>query len=295
MAPIFAVEKGFGNKKRIFPGHSTITISQMRLFRFMSNLALDAPLVGASWWVLLDHWYPSPGSHWFIPAALASTVWFVYLLDRILDAGQTETLPAPLRKVFARNHPILMRGLLVLSLVLSLRFGLSLSPALLFQAALIAVATGVYFAGRRQIARHLPFPAKELLIGICFATSTGLPFGSWTQWQEIGAIGILASLCTLNCLSISRAEVEFDRISDPSAWFARSERPFPFRTVLFSTSSTTAILIWGGLHPIPGLALIGAAAALAAVARSRPNWSTCGQPLADAALWAPALAGAWIR
>lgn len=267
----------------------------MRLFRFMSNLALDAPLVAASWWILLDRWYPSSESHRLVPAALAATVWFVYLLDRILDARRVDSAPAPHRKEFAQAHPILMRSLLGLSLVLSLGLGVALPPIVLIQASLVAFATAIYFVGRRKIAGQLPFPAKEWLIGICFAASTGLPYGPWTQWQEVGGIGVLASLCTMNCLAISRMEVKYDRITDRSAWFARSDGPFPFLSFFTLVSLITLALLVGGLHPLPGLALIGATVALAWVVRSRMTGATCAQPLADAALWAPALVGVWIR
>lgn len=257
------------------------------------NLALDAPLVAASWWFVFAAGFGKPPD-WRVFFSLIPAVWAIYLFDRLCDAASlTDHLPA--RKQFARDHPILLRAMLGLALLWAGEAALFLPVPVWWQIGAIGAATGVYFFRNHW---EFPFnlvPAKEALIAFCFAAGVGLPFLKPVSGQMLGALGLFGILCFLNCLIISQGESSYDAATDPLAWFSKSERHFPFLPSFVGHFIASLILLSCGLPLIPGFCLLGSNILLFLIHFSTPKSCQPMVPaLCDAALWLPGAIGAFL-
>lgn len=252
----------------------------LRTLNVISNLALDAPLVATFWWLSFTVAFGEQ-IDWHICLALFPSVWAIYLLDRIFDAGnlQAET---PKRKTFANERRSWLKAMLILAVIWAGCFGLVVLRDIWLQVCVIASVTAGYFLICRWKARTVGLPMKEVLIGFCFAAGVGLPFELPFNWIKAGGLGVFGLLCWMNCLIISRAEAEYDRVDDPAAWFASGRRSFPFLMCFAINLVVTVMLLVSGIPVIIGAALVLAHFLLLPVLKG-PRQLT--QSLADAALW----------
>lgn len=258
---------------------------------FPSNLCLDAPLVAVGWAALINFevngGYPPP----YKIAGLFFAVWGIYLFDRIYDS-----LRLPLIEVTPRRHAFAKRYrpvLFILSGLAAVTAGIFVLPhvdeGLIKAAVFPGVLCLLYFVVFRFIERGgvILFPAKELVIGFCFASGVLVAVGTRFS-SPFGMVmgGALAALFAANCLIIGRAEREFDRQSDAASFFGNSDRGNRIPMVLLIGSILLAAVLWfQGLVPVlGGIVFVCCLLQFAC-------WKWAGkdlmQPLADGALLFP--------
>ena len=146
-------------------------------------------------------------------AALCLAVWSIYLLDRLLDQP-AEGKPVPARKRLGRKQGTLLRILALAAIFSALVFATQLGTSIWIQAGIIAALTALYFLLFRILGKRTRIPAKEILIGSCFAAGIGLPFSWPPDTVKLGGLFLFGTLCTVNCLLISRVEAHFDKQSE---------------------------------------------------------------------------------
>lgn len=270
--------------------------------KVLSDLALDAPLATTAWWALVHRHFGS-GSPAGPAAALFLGVWGIYLCDRLYDASKNTGLPGgqPPRKVFARNNRRLIAILAGTALPAAGTVGVCFVSARIWgQASAGAALTLGYFILFRWLKMAGGLPFKESMIAFCFGVSLGIPFEPDDPLsRKAGSLAALGGLCLLNCLIISRAEAAYDNAGDPSAWFAGKpdrQRSFPFFRVVFGIALFLVFLAFLGAPCLIDLTLLLSLAMLALLIGlhcRRESWlpPDAIQPLADAALWFPAVMG----
>jgi 4-hydroxybenzoate polyprenyltransferase len=256
-----------------------------------SNLCLDAPLVAAGWAALvsfdLNGGYPPLHKI----GGLFFAVWGIYLFDRLYDSFRRPLIEVtPRRHVFAKRQRLV---LFVLSGIAAVTAGIFVLPHVDERLIKAAVFPGLvcflYFVFFRFIERGggILFPAKELVIGFCFASGIlvaadirfSSPFG-----MVMG--GALAALFTSNCLIIGRAEREFDRQFDAASFFGKCDRGNRIPMVLLIGSIFLAAVLW-----LQGLVLVLGGIVFVCCLLQFACWKWAGkelmQPLADGALLFP--------
>lgn len=196
----------------------------------------------------------------------------------------------PRRHAFAKKHRPVLFALSGFAVFAAAVFILPHVTLNLIKAALLpGVLCLLYFVIFRFIKQsgETSFPAKELVIGFCFAigvmvatvTSFLTPFG-------LALGGALATLFAANCLIIGRAESEFDRQFDAASFFGKSHRGnwIPVALLLVSISLASVIFVQG-LVPLLGGVVLGCSLLQLACRR----WAGAGlmQPLADGVLLFP--------
>ena len=218
-------------------------------------------------------------------------VWGIYLFDRVFDSFRFPLIEeTPRRHAFAKEHRSVLFALSGIALVAA---GIFILPHVTLDIIKAALFPGIlcflYFVIFRFIKRsgETPFPAKELVIGFCFAS--GVMVAAGTRFSAPSSFiieGALAALFAGNCLIIGRAEHEFDRKLDAASYFGKNERGNWIPAVLFIVSLALAMLL-GFSHILP---VVGGALAVCSflqLACRRWAGTDLMQPLADGALLFP--------
>jgi hypothetical protein len=272
-------------------------MSLPRIVLLSSNLALDAPLVAASWWYLLAESF-GKNLDWQVFFSLFPAVWAIYLIDRIRDGAVVKESGSrinegeiPARKRFARDHLVLLKILLGLALGWAVGGACLIPIPVWWQIGVIGAGTGGYFFRNHWISLFRKIPAKEVLISFCFAAGVGLPFARPISGLMLLTFGLFGVLCFLNCLMISHSESASDGVLDPEAWFAKSGRCFPFRLVLVGHAIATLVLMSLGLPLIPGCCLLISNGFLFLINCFTVQIRPFVQIFCDTALWLPGLVG----
>jgi hypothetical protein len=260
-------------------------------------LSLDAPTVAALWcWTLARaaqiHLPP------LAPAMLAMGAWLLYVLDRLLDAVQSEPRFLRERHLFHLRH----RWAFMLAAVADLAALSVLVPARMARTTLrenavlggcVVVYLLVIHWGRLDRLRRL-FP-KELAVGAIFAAATAVP-----TWSRLGggtprrgdllALSVLfAALCWLNCVAIDAWEAPGD------GRVARNRAGSLPLLALLLAGATAAIAITpggrDGRRMLAALAAVGLSALLIGVlGRMHRRWPPLRlRALTDAVLLTPLL------
>lgn len=262
----------------------------VRFLNYISFPALDAPLVAGLWWLLLTTAFGGE-IHWATWSALVSGVWAIYLCDRIFDSADVSD-HAPPRKRFAAERRRIFVGLLPFPVLTAVVSAVFLPIEIWKQAPVVGGVTILYFIAYRWRTGAKYIPLKELLIGLCFAAGVGIPFAYPPDPVRLSALVLFGVLCVVNCLLISRAELDFDRKFDASAWFAEAGRYFPFRPILALTGVGVVVLQNLSLPVSIGVSLLLTTVCLWLISLLDAEKSALDiQPLCDAAVWLPAVVG----
>lgn len=248
------------------------------------------PLVPLGWALLIDRENGPPGSA-IAQTALFLTVWVLYIADRLFDTFRSNDLEKlPPRHRFARRH---RRGLAAVGSILFVSLLTILVPKLDREILIAGIALGLltlfYFLVFRLRRTPSRFPAKEFVIGLCFAIGVLIA----ARQLEISIptalhAAALAPLFTANCLAISLAESGYDSVSDPAAHFAErpSSKKLPLALLILSLLAATALLFQTGFQNTAVSAILGAVLTASIVIRTSDN-SDWVQPVADAVLLVP--------
>jgi hypothetical protein len=265
-------------------------------------LSLDAPTVAALWtWFLARVFGVAIG--WRIPLAMFLAVWMLYAADRILDARRamrqgTMDEDLELRHLFHHRHePGLCAALLVAGLgllPLLARFSLGLLD---LDAALGLLLLG-WFAMIHVGALGCARLPKEFAVGVFFSLALFAPV--WTaravpRAPVLLCAGLLAMLCTLNCLFIyaweHRSAVSRAKAHRSTRLGVRVLKPL---AVLLMVGTLAAAAMMPHRWPAP--AAVGVAALLLVVlgqVESRVEVTTL-RAAADFVLLTPLLFAAWL-
>jgi hypothetical protein len=205
----------------------------------MNSLSLDAPFVGIIWLWCLSYLY-SRNIEFHHYVILFSVTWLAYSGDRLLDSIR---IPAffhekPPRHLFATMHfkPLMCTWALVAVFsILYLFHTLNRTEFgggfCLLAMLLIYFLACFYFPSQAR-----GFLPRELLVGLFFSTATHffilIQLEHWSFYSVWTSVCFL-SLCSLNCLAISRWEHRFDRQAGEVTYFtANPEQIHRFRNVL---------------------------------------------------------------
>ncbi|QDV21387.1 hypothetical protein Pan153_60750 [Gimesia panareensis] len=262
----------------------------------LNSLSLDAPLVAVTWLWCLSKLYFCPilMHHYFI---LFSVTWLAYSGDRLLD---TLRMPGNIRHTprhqFTSRHfkPLLfIWSLTAISSVCVLL--ISLSPTELIWGLILLGLLSIYFISCfyiPQLARRIL--TREFLVGLFFSSATHffilVQQSSWSLYILWSYIGFL-SICTLNCLAISRWEFASDMQAQEVTFFtSRPARLYHFQKMLLTflglLSGVSFFLIYENQIPTFELCLLLSTLMLIILDRSSLQLSL--KPvLADLALLTP--------
>ncbi len=218
-------------------------------------------------------------------------VWGIYLFDRIFDSFRFPLIAeTPRRHVFAKKHRPVLFALSGLAVVAA---GVFILPHVTLDLIIAALFPGVlcflYFVIFRFIKRSgdTRFPAKELVIGFCFASGVMVAAGTRFSAPSSFVIEVaLAALFAGNCLIIGRAEHEFDRKLDPASFFGKNETGNWIPATLFIVSFSLAVIL-GTLNFLPVVGSILAMGSLLQLACRKWVETDLMQPIADGALLFP--------
>lgn len=176
-----------------------------RVWLWLNLVSLDAPVVAVLWQTLLDKCiHAAPAA---LPsAALALSVWFIYVSDRLLDALRIRSgVTSPRHRFYRRHWRAFIAAAMASLFALGWLCG-RLSPELLCSGSVLLGAVVIYFlsvhAARPPLRKRLP---KEFVVGFLFSIGTCLP--AWADKPgdslELVAPALLfAFLCALNCIAI---------------------------------------------------------------------------------------------
>ncbi len=227
--------------------------------------------------------------------ALFSSVWSVYLFDRLYDVRRlTLEQNTPARHCFTVRNRKLIALLLVFSIASLFATLPCLSKPIWIGGAVLALTTSLYYAAFRfsklQKDSHATGPWKEIMIALCF--TGGVILCCLPLSPESGLYFTAFSLTLLflsNCLMISKAESEYDRHHDPTGFFSSRSG-----TITLLPLVLPGIAAGGSLYIMlnPDLRLAGVAILLSALASlwinrpgAVPRFMT--QAMADLALLIP--------
>lgn len=178
--------------------------SSTRLWLWFNLLSLDAPLVAVLWQALFARCLDAPIRIASF-AALALSVWFIYVSDRLLDALRPEAASAP-RHRFYREHwssfaVAAVAALFILGWICSFLHPVVLRNGLLMLGAILAYFSFIHLMPG-SVRRLWP---KELAVGMLFAAGTSLATWSRTAAPHrtmVLPICLFTALCWLNCSAI---------------------------------------------------------------------------------------------
>ena len=199
-----------------FPSPSTIQPARRYTpFELWHLLSLDAPSVAALWTVFF-----ASAAHvrlpWIAPVAMATGVWVLYALDRILDgrsadAGRTHARQLRERHIFHARHErwFIAGSAILLPVVLLLCFRL-VPPAVQRDMLLLSLAVAAYIAAIHLFSisaqRRVP---KEMLVGVLFSSATVIPAWARAPLHHAPLLfgaALFATLSWLNCVAIETWE-----------------------------------------------------------------------------------------
>jgi hypothetical protein len=228
-----------------------MTFRKHPIWLWPNVLSLDAPVIAMLWQAFF-------ASSFYVPliapaqAALGSTVWALYLADRMLDARRI-TGPATPRHRFPREHPRVAAVLLVCALALAVVAMLQLRPVVMLDGVLLSAAVGVYFL---SVHRWRPVLPKELLVAVLFACGTILAPWARSESKLAITIGGVAFLMVLLANTVAIETYEWRRVR------------------LMQSETPPAATLWAASHyrALAGLivlaCIVGAAVAPAGLART---------------------------
>lgn len=282
------------------PARQASTCRDVRwpLWLWCNLISLDAPLVAVLWYLLFARCF-SVHSGSSVPAALALTVWFIYMADRMLDAIRlTPLTTAPARHVFCKQNWALMASAATVGLFLLAGLCFALPLPVFRSGIIVLAAVSAYFAvvhwGSLKVRRYWP---KEIVVGCLFSVGTCLAV--WTESAPGSQIQIalpallFAALCSLNCVAIEYWEWDSSSASWPSQpsplslWMGRRVGPLS----LITTGASIILLFTSNIDTRP-LFIAIAFSSLALFQLSRPFrrlTASSRRVLADAALLTPLL------
>ncbi|TWT92976.1 hypothetical protein [Neorhodopirellula pilleata] len=191
-----------------------------------SLMSIDAVLVAVVWQALFTRTFLDRSPTFAQAWALGSTVWLIYVADRLLDASRLDlTRPHTLRHRFHHRHARTFAIVWVLVLIVAVTVVVvGLSPALIRAGLILATAVLMYGAGVHFVPRNgdaergrRRFVPKEIRVGVLFAFGVSLSAWTHVSVSDPDAIGALflatvaaAVLFSLNCLLVSRWEAGLD-------------------------------------------------------------------------------------
>jgi hypothetical protein len=282
-----------------FESHTPVPLNSRRprFWLWLNLLSLDAPLVALAWQILFARCFDL-ALDFYISAALALAVWFIYVADRLLDTLPAGTLHAAPRHAFCRRNWSTMAVAALLGL-----FGLGvicthLPAAVLRNGLLLLTAVMAYFVIVHSEPVHLGrFWSKELAVGAIFSLGTCLPV--WSQIQSVGsetisAALLFAALCAMNCLAIEYWEWQrYGSLDNASAsglsiWIG--DHYAPITLILAGLSALGLSLQPANMRPLFWSLLLSALALLWLWHQSHRLSEQALRVLADLALMSPVLA-----
>lgn len=248
-------------------------------------LSLDAPTVAAVWMLTFSASQP-----WRVrlpqAAALALSVWLLYVADRLLDARRARGNALQARHLFhadfQRRFVLVSAVFLPILLVLVSRLPEPVRNSwcwLLFPMACYVAAVHVFPV------RRLP---KELVVSLMFAAAAVLPSlldASRDHRRNLVLASLFAGLCWLNCVAIARWESE-------KGWFQSARSTGWGAAHLPVLCGLYAIVCGATLPLLGGVAAACAAGALLLLLLERSHRrldAVALRALADAALLTPVL------
>jgi hypothetical protein len=224
-----------------------------------NSTSLDAPFVGVIWLWCFSHMYSSNIEfHHFL--ILFSVTWLSYAGDRLLDSIRTPGVHSkPPRHVFSSIYfkPLIFTwGLVAVSSILYLLH--SLNRAEIAWGICLLLLLSTYYLGcfyfPRQARGLIP---RELLVGVFFSTAVHffvlVQLSHWSSYS-VWTFFCFLSLCSLNCLSISRWELASDRQAGEVTFFTTNPKQIHrFRPVLISfiCLQVIACSVVVSMHGIP--------------------------------------------
>ena len=203
---------------------------------WLSLLSLDAVAVAVTWQAMLVVSFLNRWPVWSESLALGSTVWLIYVADRLLDGSRLDiSRPHTLRHRFYHDHAkLLIAGWVIVLTVVSMVVFTQLSFDLIRWGLLLAAAVLIYGAGvhfvptsRRDDVEMLGKQTsktsnrrsrvpKEVQVGLLFSLGVSLvvwpeTYDAWSQIQLVLTTLVAAILFTTNCFLVSYWEQELDR------------------------------------------------------------------------------------
>lgn len=188
---------------------------------WLNLLCLDAPIVAVTWqWLFARSFDISLTAPPRITLFL--TAWCIYLADRFADTlALREEDPKSMRQAFCQNYRREWLGLLfgvgLLDIWLVTRH---LDEPTIVVGLLIGLAATGYLATNFWLGRiWWIVPAKEICIGVLFATGTVAALIPRIQINLLFIVSLVffAALCSLNCISIAVWECELDCAQDKNS------------------------------------------------------------------------------
>ncbi len=250
-------------------------------------LSLDAPIVALLWQALFGRAFSSH-LRWPAFVALGSTVWIIYVSDRLLDSRHVLTEISSSRHQFYRQHRWeFVAGLLLVFSVLAEALCF-LNRTVLRNGIVTALTVGLYLviihANSRAARQWFP---KEFAVGVIFAAGTCL--ATWSKTDvKLGLFApaaCFAALCWLNCAAIDYWENDRLHEQRRAALTSNSLECALLAVAVFSAILTSLASVQGVFASIAFSAIL-----LLAVHRCRPGLSPdARRVLADACLCTPAL------
>lgn len=203
-----------------------------------NSMSLDAPFVGVIWLWCFSFLYPSniEFHHYLI---LFSVTWLAYSGDRLLDSIRMPAIHSQVpRHLFATMYfkPLVWTWALVAIFSILYLFHALEMIEIAWGFCLLGMLS-IYFLAcfyfPRQARGFLP---RELLVGLFFSSATHffvlIQISHWSFYSVWTYICFL-SLCSLNCLSISRWEHLSDKQTGEVTFFTRNpEQIHRFQYVL---------------------------------------------------------------
>jgi hypothetical protein len=272
-----------------------------RVWLLLNVCSLDAPIVAVLWQFLFEKCL-NARSTFEVSAALALSVWLIYVSDRLLDAQPWRSGALAPRHEFCRRYwhalaTLVMAGLFILGWLCGridpriLRNGLILLSG-------VVCYLGVVHLGSAKVRKLWP---KELVVGTIFSFGTCLPV--WTlnadaRPEMILPAALFALLCTLNCMTIEfrewagyQASYQSPINASPhrlSLWIGT--RLTPVSALLSIVSAICFVVAPELIRPFFACCLLSSAGLCSLAWRSDRIRVELSPVLSDAALFTPVLA-----
>jgi hypothetical protein len=223
------------------------------LWLWPNLLGLDAPVVAVSWQWLFARVFQIE-----LPVVfhliLGLSVWCIYLADRLFDVYRTApSLIETARRRFSRRRFGILAALVIIAAVANGFLIFHHVPANmamlgLLTACLIGVYYGLRLAAPPQLAAAMP---REGLCGVIFALGSVIaPLAFLTDARGMPsrcamAMGMLAMVCTANCVLISIWEKDEDLAEGDASLATRMPRiPSRMRSMLWIAMLLAVALAW---------------------------------------------------
>jgi hypothetical protein len=248
-------------------------------------LSLDAPTVGALWFVVAARAAKLSLSGTDV-AALALGTWMLYVLDRMLDARRSAM---PLQEVRHRFHGVHQRfflGSIACAVPVLLLLLAHMETRLLHAYLLLGLVLAGYFAliHTRRLAHAVP---KEFAVGVIFAIAIFMPEFLRGVLQPLPQAICFGALCWLNCTVIYQREHHDLHDAHWSTRLAIRTAPL----LLGAVAAAGLVLLFSGKasHAL-SLSVVVSAIVLTALGSARHRMSRLSFRIAaDAALLTPLL------